>query len=269
MRVGVGRCDPGDEASERARRGGRSAAPLRQSQCTMSECSQLSERQTGLPCSAPADLSLCLAAVPAGPWLQAASPPSSRPRLRRRPPSARPPRLPAWLRSSSSTARYVSEEARARVEGRGVASLGGRRESAPAETRSPAAPRSDAVELVAYSGLTRTRLCSRLPCPPPPARVQLVPLDPPPTPHDPRLPQLPKGAAPKKNVGMSPLARYKARYFDGENASGAPFLHVIGGLFLVGYTIDCESPAALLSLRLLAVVVRTGIVWAAPSLATH
>ncbi|BGP56873.1 hypothetical protein JCM8202v2_004506 [Rhodotorula sphaerocarpa] len=49
---------------------------------------------------------------------------------------------------------------------------------------------------------------------------------------------LPKGAAPKKNVGMSPLARYKARYFDGENASGAPFLHVIGGLFLVGYTID-------------------------------
>merc|ERR1711977_127627 len=49
---------------------------------------------------------------------------------------------------------------------------------------------------------------------------------------------LPKGPAPKKNVGLSPLARYKARYFDGENASGAPFLHVIGGLFLIGYTID-------------------------------
>ncbi|GAA5874487.1 hypothetical protein JCM5296_001551 [Sporobolomyces johnsonii] len=50
--------------------------------------------------------------------------------------------------------------------------------------------------------------------------------------------KLPKGAAPKKSVGLNPLARYKARYFDGENASAAPFLHIIGGLFLVGYTID-------------------------------
>ncbi|KAL7341433.1 mitochondrial F1-F0 ATP synthase subunit F of fungi-domain-containing protein [Rhodotorula toruloides] len=49
---------------------------------------------------------------------------------------------------------------------------------------------------------------------------------------------LPKGPAPKKRVGASPLARYKARYFDGPNASAAPFLHVIGGLFLLGYTID-------------------------------
>lgn len=57
-------------------------------------------------------------------------------------------------------------------------------------------------------------------------------------------PQLPKGAAAKKPVGLSPFSRYKARYFDGENASGAPFLHAIGVLFLVGYTIDCAcSPA--------------------------
>ncbi|GAA5903141.1 hypothetical protein JCM8208_000463 [Rhodotorula glutinis] len=49
---------------------------------------------------------------------------------------------------------------------------------------------------------------------------------------------LPKGAAAKKPVGLSPFSRYKARYFDGENASGAPFLHAIGVLFLVGYTID-------------------------------
>ncbi|BGP41842.1 ATP synthase f chain, mitochondrial precursor [Rhodotorula kratochvilovae] len=49
---------------------------------------------------------------------------------------------------------------------------------------------------------------------------------------------LPKGAATKKPVGLSPFARYKARYFDGENASAAPFLHAIVGLFLVGYTID-------------------------------
>ncbi|GJN92858.1 hypothetical protein Rhopal_005898-T1 [Rhodotorula paludigena] len=49
---------------------------------------------------------------------------------------------------------------------------------------------------------------------------------------------LPKGPAPKKQVGLSPFAQYKARYFDGENASAAPFLHAIVGLFLVGYTID-------------------------------
>ncbi|BGP18217.1 hypothetical protein JCM10213_007844 [Rhodosporidiobolus nylandii] len=49
---------------------------------------------------------------------------------------------------------------------------------------------------------------------------------------------LPKGPAPQKKVGLSPFARYKARYFDGENASAAPFLHVIGGMFLIGYTID-------------------------------
>ncbi|GAA6017228.1 hypothetical protein JCM10207_002577 [Rhodosporidiobolus poonsookiae] len=49
---------------------------------------------------------------------------------------------------------------------------------------------------------------------------------------------LPKGPAAAKKVGLSPLARYKARYFDGPNASAAPFLHVIVGMFLVGYTID-------------------------------
>ncbi|GAA5872758.1 hypothetical protein JCM8547_006334 [Rhodosporidiobolus lusitaniae] len=49
---------------------------------------------------------------------------------------------------------------------------------------------------------------------------------------------LPKGAAPAKKVGVSPFAQYKARYFDGPNASAAPFLHAIVGLFLVGYTID-------------------------------
>lgn len=51
--------------------------------------------------------------------------------------------------------------------------------------------------------------------------------------------QLPKGAAPTKKVG-GPISWYKAKYFEGENASGAPFIHAIGLLFLVGYTIDCE-----------------------------
>ncbi|GAA5881016.1 hypothetical protein JCM16303_004637 [Sporobolomyces ruberrimus] len=50
--------------------------------------------------------------------------------------------------------------------------------------------------------------------------------------------KLPKGAAPKKNAGLNPFSRYKAKYFEGPNASAAPFLHAIGILFLVGYTID-------------------------------
>ncbi|KAL8291976.1 hypothetical protein RQP46_001442 [Phenoliferia psychrophenolica] len=50
--------------------------------------------------------------------------------------------------------------------------------------------------------------------------------------------KLPKGALEKKSAGFSPIAQYKARYFSGDNASGAPFIHAIGVLFLVGYTID-------------------------------
>lgn len=49
--------------------------------------------------------------------------------------------------------------------------------------------------------------------------------------------QLPKGPLEKKSAGFSPIAQYKARYFSGDNASGAPFIHAIGVLFLVGYTI--------------------------------
>ncbi|ORY76887.1 mitochondrial F1-F0 ATP synthase subunit F of fungi-domain-containing protein, partial [Leucosporidium creatinivorum] len=50
--------------------------------------------------------------------------------------------------------------------------------------------------------------------------------------------KLPKGAAAKKSAGANPFARYKQRYFEGENASGAPFIHAIVGLFFIGYTID-------------------------------
>lgn len=50
--------------------------------------------------------------------------------------------------------------------------------------------------------------------------------------------QLPKGPITKSSPGLNPVARYKARYFEGDNASGAPFIHAIGILFLVGYTID-------------------------------
>ncbi|KAK4049852.1 hypothetical protein OIV83_003908 [Microbotryomycetes sp. JL201] len=50
--------------------------------------------------------------------------------------------------------------------------------------------------------------------------------------------KLPKGAAPRKAAGANPIARYRQRYFEGDNASGAPFLHAIGVMFLIGYTID-------------------------------
>ncbi|KAI9606951.1 hypothetical protein KEM48_001720 [Puccinia striiformis f. sp. tritici PST-130] len=53
--------------------------------------------------------------------------------------------------------------------------------------------------------------------------------------------KLPKGPAPKASPGLNPFARYKARYMDGENASGAPLFHAMLGLFLVGYTIECTS----------------------------
>ncbi|CAE6438601.1 ATP synthase subunit f, mitochondrial OS=Saccharomyces cerevisiae (strain ATCC 204508 / S288c) GN=ATP17 PE=1 SV=1 [Rhizoctonia solani AG-1 IB] len=44
--------------------------------------------------------------------------------------------------------------------------------------------------------------------------------------------KLPKGPAPSTGNGI------KARYFDGKNASGKPFVAAIVGMFLLGYTID-------------------------------
>merc|ERR1712230_190329 len=52
--------------------------------------------------------------------------------------------------------------------------------------------------------------------------------------------QLPKGAAPKSSPGLNPWARYRARYFEGDNASGAPIVHIMAGIFLIGYTIDYQ-----------------------------
>ena len=53
--------------------------------------------------------------------------------------------------------------------------------------------------------------------------------------------QLPKGSLPKKSAGVNPIARYRAAYFEGPEASAAPIGHLIVVLFLVGYTIDCKS----------------------------
>ncbi|KAI7898067.1 mitochondrial F1-F0 ATP synthase subunit F of fungi-domain-containing protein [Cokeromyces recurvatus] len=51
--------------------------------------------------------------------------------------------------------------------------------------------------------------------------------------------KLPKGnmEAPKPS---GPWGRYKARYIDGENASVTPLLHLIFGVFVIGYTIDYQ-----------------------------
>lgn len=49
--------------------------------------------------------------------------------------------------------------------------------------------------------------------------------------------KLPRGL-PKRVTGSNPVTRYKARYFDGEAASGRPLLHAILGIFVLGYTIQ-------------------------------
>lgn len=46
--------------------------------------------------------------------------------------------------------------------------------------------------------------------------------------------KLPKGNATQKASGI------KGKYFDGQNSSRTPLLATIGGLFLIGYTLDCE-----------------------------
>ncbi|PGH01515.1 F-type H+-transporting ATPase subunit F [Blastomyces parvus] len=61
--------------------------------------------------------------------------------------------------------------------------------------------------------------------------------------------KLPRGAAPEiKPTGL--LGRYQARYF-GKNPSAMPLIHVIGGLMLLGYSMDYyfhlrEFPSSLL-----------------------
>ncbi|KAJ7669642.1 mitochondrial F1-F0 ATP synthase subunit F of fungi-domain-containing protein [Mycena rosella] len=46
--------------------------------------------------------------------------------------------------------------------------------------------------------------------------------------------KLPKGHAPARMGGL------KGRFFSGKNASAAPVLALIGGLFLIGYTMDYQ-----------------------------
>jgi hypothetical protein len=48
---------------------------------------------------------------------------------------------------------------------------------------------------------------------------------------------LPKGTV-EAAKPSGPWGRYKARYIDGENASVTPLIHLIFGVFAIGYTID-------------------------------
>ncbi|KAJ2788226.1 ATP synthase f chain, mitochondrial precursor [Coemansia interrupta] len=48
---------------------------------------------------------------------------------------------------------------------------------------------------------------------------------------------LPKGQAEAKVARGGPLSRYYSRYIEGDNASGAPIVHVIGALLVGGYSI--------------------------------
>merc|ERR1712187_828904 len=48
---------------------------------------------------------------------------------------------------------------------------------------------------------------------------------------------LPRGpAAPVKPTGL--IGRYQARYFSGKNASAAPLAHAIGGILIIGYSME-------------------------------
>jgi F-type H+-transporting ATPase subunit f len=47
--------------------------------------------------------------------------------------------------------------------------------------------------------------------------------------------KLPKGPAPPPSFGI------KSRFFDGKNASGAPLVWTIAGIFIFGYTLDYNS----------------------------
>ncbi|CCH58438.1 hypothetical protein TBLA_0A06460 [Henningerozyma blattae CBS 6284] len=53
------------------------------------------------------------------------------------------------------------------------------------------------------------------------------------------LPQGPRPATTAKDISSFNLyKKYKYRYFDGDNASAMPILHITGAIFLLGYSMD-------------------------------
>ncbi len=49
---------------------------------------------------------------------------------------------------------------------------------------------------------------------------------------------LPRGDAPASKPGFSLVARYKAKYFNDDAASGKPLLHVSAVVLIVGYSLE-------------------------------
>lgn len=48
--------------------------------------------------------------------------------------------------------------------------------------------------------------------------------------------KLPQGPAPAPKKPTTPWGKYKAAYFDGDNASGKPLLHLAVVIIIFGYT---------------------------------
>ncbi|CCE86478.1 Piso0_004970 [Millerozyma farinosa CBS 7064] len=53
--------------------------------------------------------------------------------------------------------------------------------------------------------------------------------------------KLPTGQAPAPKKPTSPLGKYRAAYFEGENASGKPLLHLALAVVVLGYTWEYQS----------------------------
>ncbi|KAG4410442.1 ATP synthase subunit f, mitochondrial [Candida tropicalis] len=52
--------------------------------------------------------------------------------------------------------------------------------------------------------------------------------------------KLPKGPAPAPAKPTNPIARYRAAFFDGDNASGKPFIHLAIVIVIFGYSLEYQ-----------------------------
>ncbi|CAK7902131.1 ATP synthase subunit f, mitochondrial [[Candida] anglica] len=53
--------------------------------------------------------------------------------------------------------------------------------------------------------------------------------------------KLPTGPAPAPKASLTPWGKYKAAYFDGDNASGKPLVHLVLAVVILGYTWEYQS----------------------------
>lgn len=53
--------------------------------------------------------------------------------------------------------------------------------------------------------------------------------------------QLPSGPAPAAKASSNPFSKYKAAYFDGDNASGKPLVHLAVAVITLGYIWEYNS----------------------------